>query len=319
MHLVILAGLEEEAGRSFCRLLRAFAPEEEVGLIADEASVDAIARAARIAGEIVAVLWRRNEVKAPLHTTEPDAQMRQFVTSLRQDLGLADTVPFIMPVRGGNCSERSSTEAALERLAATTPYVGLVQSGDLLSADGEGFNFPEEAQEILGERCFRMWKSMSAVSPERLAAQAAKYRDAPRVRTSILLDPGEFLVTSTFGRRRHPVTGEAETFHAGIDGALWNGRMLLETGICAWRDGIVAEAADTDGPAGTCVALDHGEGLVSRYFHLERGSLGVSPEDRVRAGTLLGWMGKTGRATGEHLHFQVECDGEPIDPLPLLR
>jgi murein DD-endopeptidase MepM/ murein hydrolase activator NlpD len=118
--------------------------------------------------------------------------------------------------------------------------------------------------------------------------------------------------------RPHPVTGDHETFHAGIDGALWNGRMLLETGICAWRDGVVIEAADTDGPAGTCVAIDHGDGLVSRYFHLERGSLRVATGDTVREGAVLGWMGKTGRSTGEHLHFQLERDGEPIDPLPLL-
>ncbi len=72
------------------------------------------------------------------------------------------------------------------------------------------------------------------------------------------------------------------------------------------------------GPAGTAVAVDHGGGWVSRYFHLETGSLRVGPGDRVEAGTLLGWMGKTGRATGEHLHFQLERDGVPVDPLPLL-
>jgi murein DD-endopeptidase MepM/ murein hydrolase activator NlpD len=94
--------------------------------------------------------------------------------------------------------------------------------------------------------------------------------------------------------------------------------MLLETGICAWRDGVVIESADTDGPAGTCVAIDHGDGLVSRYFHLERGSLRVAAGDAVREGTVLGWMGKTGRATGEHLHFQIEKVGEPIDPMSLL-
>ena len=149
-------------------------------------------------------------------------------------------------------------------------------------------------------------------------AQAAKYRDAMRVRTRVLLDPGEFLVTSPFGLRTHPVTGEEGRFHAGVDGALWNGCMLLETGICAWRGGTVVEAADTDGPAGTCVAIDHVGGLRTRYFHLEAGSLRVAPGDRVREGSLLGWMGRTGRATGEHLHFQMERDGVPVDPLPLL-
>ena len=94
--------------------------------------------------------------------------------------------------------------------------------------------------------------------------------------------------------------------------------MLLETGICAWKGGVVAEAADGAGPAGTAVAVDHGGGWTSRYFHLEAGSLHVGPGDRVEEGTLLGWMGRTGRATGEHLHFQLERDGVPVDPLPLL-
>ena len=159
---------------------------------------------------------------------------------------------------------------------------------------------------------------VSIPSPEKRAAQAAKYRDAPRVRTHVLLDPGEFLVTSPFGWRVHPVTGERRSFHAGVDGALWTGGMLLETGICAWRAGVVAEAADSDGPAGTNVAIDHGNGVVSRYFHLEKGSLSVAPGDSVRAGDFLGWMGATGRATGEHLHFQLEIGGTPVDPLPYL-
>ena len=315
MRLVLLAGLEEEAGRAFCRLLRAFMPDEEVSLMAAEVNADVISRAARSNGAIVAVLWGLNEVAEALHATDFEAQMRILIDRVRQDLGLAETVPFILAVRGFGGPDLSAVEVALERLAATTPYIGLVQAADLLEG---GDRLSAEAQELLGERCFRMWKSMSAVSPERLAAQAVKYRDAPRVHTSVLLDPGELLVTSPFGLRPHPVTGEPETFHAGIDGALWNGRMLLETGICAWRDGIVVEAADTDGPAGTCVVLDHGDGFVSRYFHLEHGSLAVASGDHVRAGILLGWMGKTGRATGEHLHFQLEKDGEPIDPLPLL-
>ena len=141
---------------------------------------------------------------------------------------------------------------------------------------------------------------------------------APRFRTHILREEGEFLVTSPFGPRVHPVTGEVDAPHLGIDGALWDGRSLVETDICAWADGTVLEAADSDGPAGTHVAIDHGDGLVTRYFHLERGSLCVAAGSQVRRGQPLGHMGRTGRATGEHLHFQMERDDVPIDPLPVL-
>ena len=335
-------------GRTFGRLLRDFAPDEEVGLIPaavggtpiaawlpggvdpydtachpyDEAI--ARARAAQKDGEIVAVLWHQGESDASRQTPDYETLLRRVIDNFRRDLGLAETVPFVMGTLASFYGEKhpkitagaDAIEDAFENIVATTPYVGLVSAFDLPDR-GDKLHFSAEAQHILGERYFRMWKSMVSVSPAKLAVQAEKYRDAPRFRTPILLDPGEFLVTSEFGDRTHPVTGET-AFHAGIDGALWNGRMLLETGICAWRDGVVIQAADTDGPAGTCVAIDHGDGLVSRYFHLERSSLRVAAGDSVRTGTVLGWMGKTGRATGEHLHFQIERDGEPIDPLPLL-
>ncbi len=337
-------------GRTFGRLLRAFAPDEEVGLVpvavggtpvsawlpggvdphdpANHPYDDAIvqARAAQKDGEIVAILWHQGENDASRRTSGYFERMRQVVANFRRDLGLAETVPFIAGTLASFYGDEhpditagaTAIDAALKELAATTPYVGLVDAHDLEDR-GDQLHFCAEAQHILGERYFRMWKSMSSVTPAKLAMQAEKYRDAPRIRTHVLLDPGELLITSAFGRRAHPVTGEAESFHAGVDGALWNGRMLLETGICAWRDGVVSEATDTDGPAGTCVVLDHGDGLVSRYFHLERGSLRVVRGDHVRAGALLGWMGRTGRATGEHLHFQIERDGDPVDPLPLLR
>lgn len=287
---------------------------------------EAIARArnARKDGEIVAILWHQCETGTSCVDPGHEQLLRQIIANFRHDLDLAETVPFIMgtPSSSRACSGHEVTDgacgiaAAMERVVASTPYAGLVNASVLANPDG-GPDFAAE-QDAIGDRYLRMWKSMTSVSPEKLSAQAEKYGDAPRFRTGILLDPGKFLVTSTFGQRVHPVTGEAGTFHAGIDGALWNGRMLLETGICAWRDGVVAEAADTDSPAGTYVAIGHGEGLVSRYFHLERGSLRVATGDHIREGEFLGWMGKTGRATGEHLHFQLERDGTPIDPLPHL-
>ncbi len=349
MRLALLAGQSNLADRTFGRLLRTFAPDDEVGLVPaavggtsvaawlpggmdprDTASHpydDAVARA-RVAqkdGEIVAILWHQGEEDAVHRTPDYAGLMQQVVANFRRDLGLAETVPFIAGTLASFHAEKNpdaaagaqAIDAALEHVAATTPYFGLVNAHDLPDP-GDGLHFSAEARHILGERFFRMWKSMASVSPTKLAAQAAKYGNAPRVRTPVLLDPGEFLATSVFGRRTHPVTGETSSFHAGMDGALWNGRMLLETGICAWRDGVVAEAADTDGPAGTCVTIDHGDGFVSRYFHLEKGSLRVAPGNRIRMGALLGWMGRTGCATGEHLHFQLEHDGEPVDPLPFL-
>ncbi|MBR0056279.1 MAG: M23 family metallopeptidase [Kiritimatiellae bacterium] len=141
---------------------------------------------------------------------------------------------------------------------------------------------------------------------------------APRFKTRVLEGGGTFLVTSPYGWRIHPITGERR-FHAGIDGALLRGDALVECDICAWDDGVVAEAHGADdNAAGVFVAIDHGGGLVTKYFHLEEGTLRVATGDRVARGQPLGYMGKTGRATGEHLHFQAERDGVPIDPVPIL-
>lgn len=281
-------------------------------------------------GEVCAVIWNGGSREGePTDARSRELELRSAISNLRHDLGLAETVPFVtwtppraageqrLGLAGETRPDDRAAQCVMERVAAAVPYVGLVSARGIPDC-GDERRLDAASQRELGERLFRMWRSMSAVSPEKRAAQAAKYRDAPRIRTRVLLDPGVFLVTSPFGRRRHPVTGEAGAMHNGVDGALWNGQLLLETGICAWRKGVVSEAADGTGPAGTFAVIDHGGGWTSRYFHLEAGSLRVRAGDRIAAGALLGWMGKTGRATGEHLHFQLERDGVPTDPTPLL-
>lgn len=144
-------------------------------------------------------------------------------------------------------------------------------------------------------------------------------RKGERFRSHVLLGQGEFLVTSQYGERIHPITGE-KSFHNGVDGALWADGSLVETGICASDDGVVIEAHELDdNPAGVYVAIDHGNGLVTKYFHLEPETLRVKKGDKVARAQLIGWMGTTGMSTGEHLHFQAEIDGKPVDPIPYLR
>lgn len=66
---------------------------------------------------------------------------------------------------------------------------------------------------------------------------------------------------------------------------------------------------------GNCVFLDHGYGLVSGYFHLSE--LDVKEGDVVKPGQLLGRVGRTGRATGPHLHWSVKAGGARVDPFSL--
>ena len=139
----------------------------------------------------------------------------------------------------------------------------------------------------------------------------------------ILTDGDTLHVTSPFGYRADPITGQGNGPHKGIDVTLWRGYSSL-SGIGAAWDGVVVDVRDgVDGfdkirSAGNRVTIDHGDGFVTKYYHMQNGSITVQIGDTVAAGQVIGYMGSTGYSTGAHLHFQLELDGEPIDPLPFL-
>ncbi|MEO1234844.1 MAG: M23 family metallopeptidase, partial [Myxococcota bacterium] len=112
-------------------------------------------------------------------------------------------------------------------------------------------------------------------------------------------------VSSGFGPRVHPVLGEP-MMHYGTDLAVDEG-----TAIRAMADGYVVYSK-RDAVNGKFVKLDHGYGLTSAYVH--NSELLVGEGERVKKGQLIARSGATGRATGPHLHFQVEIDNRPIDP-----
>lgn len=139
----------------------------------------------------------------------------------------------------------------------------------------------------------------------------------------VLTGGEEYKVTSPFGWRADPVTGLGNGQHKGIDLTLWKGWSALSAIGSAW-DGVVTDVRDgVDGfdtvlSAGNRVTIDHGDGVVTKYYHLKNKSICVSVGDRVTAGQQIGYMGSTGYSTGAHLHFQLEIFGEPVDPLPYL-
>ena len=139
----------------------------------------------------------------------------------------------------------------------------------------------------------------------------------------VLTEGTTYRVTSPFGYRTDPVTGEGGQGHKGIDLTLWRGYSALSAIGAAWdgtvtdvRDGV--EGFDTVRSAGNRVTIDHGDGVVTKYYHLANGSIPVQVGDSVTAGQVIGQMGSTGYSTGAHLHFQLEIYGEPVDPQPFL-
>lgn len=74
--------------------------------------------------------------------------------------------------------------------------------------------------------------------------------------------------------------------------------------------------ADNHFFAGNSIFIDHGDGLISMYFHLDR--ILVKPGQRVKKGDIIGKVGATGRASGPHLHFGVNYRGARVNPTSLL-
>lgn len=117
-------------------------------------------------------------------------------------------------------------------------------------------------------------------------------------------------LTSRFGLRRNPL-GRGRQFHEGIDIANSKG-----TDIVASAKGIVVFSGYKSG-YGRTIIIDHENGYKTLYAH--NSSLLVSFGDRVEKGQVIAKMGSTGRSTGSHLHFEVHKDGNPINPLSILK
>jgi murein DD-endopeptidase MepM/ murein hydrolase activator NlpD len=113
-----------------------------------------------------------------------------------------------------------------------------------------------------------------------------------------------------FGARRI-INGQVRAPHAGLDYSADSG-----TPVVAANTGRVALVAEYFFP-GRLVVLDHGLGLYTLYFHLERAD--VADGDRVERGQIIGRVGASGRATGPHLHFAAHLRQARIDPALLLQ
>lgn len=155
-----------------------------------------------------------------------------------------------------------------------------------------------------------------SVGRARIARDIARARAVSRAAhcTAQLWEGGFLLprtsrVTSAFGTGRE-YNGKVTSRHLGTD---FNGR--VGDPIVATNRGRVALVARFY-LAGNVIYLDHGNGLISAYFHLSR-SL-VKTGDVVEKGQLIGRVGRTGRVTGPHLHWVMRYGGVTLDPMSVL-
>ena len=127
---------------------------------------------------------------------------------------------------------------------------------------------------------------------------------------TFVLPLASFRLTSPFGERTHPVTGEERKFHNGLDLAAPTGTPVLAVGAGTVTTGSVSPIN------GNWIKIDHGDGYSSAYLHLSATSVAVG--QKVGIGQVIGKVGATGRATGPHLHFILYKGGVPVDPAPFI-
>ena len=116
-------------------------------------------------------------------------------------------------------------------------------------------------------------------------------------------------LTSKFGTRRHPVLGTVRQ-HKGVDYGAGTGTPIMAAGdarvqFVGWKGGY-----------GRAVILDHGRGYTTLYGHMSRFGK-IKQGQRVPQGTVIGYVGMTGLATGPHLHYEFRVNGAHRNPLSI--
>lgn len=117
-------------------------------------------------------------------------------------------------------------------------------------------------------------------------------------------------ITSIFGRRTHPITGNLQN-HSGVDLGVPTGTYVFSPAngrvVSVW----------TDNTCGRGIKVSHGRGYETVYCHLDE-QLVVNGQ-QVMAGELIAYSGNSGRSTGPHLHYAIKKDGVYINPYELMR
>lgn len=113
--------------------------------------------------------------------------------------------------------------------------------------------------------------------------------------------------SSPYGLRTNPITGSAGEFHWGRDFAAACG-----THVHSADAGVVRAVGWHQGGGGNRVEVDHGNGLITTYNHLE--GIAVRKGQSVQSGDLIAKVGTTGASTGCHLHFETILNGSHTDP-----
>ena len=165
----------------------------------------------------------------------------------------------------------------------------------------QGGPFIDLASESAAATLFYQHANRTAMAVDELAALHKALQSVPL--SSPLIVARRF--TSGFGIRRDPINGKYSR-HNGIDfAAPW------ASPVTATADGVVHFAGTRTG-FGRVVEINHGNGFITRYAHLNR--INVKTGQQVSLHDKVGELGSSGRSTGPHVHYEVLYKGKPLNP-----
>ncbi|OME67372.1 hypothetical protein BSK65_20470 [Paenibacillus odorifer] len=247
------------------------------------------------------------------------AQAKQLYTSLEQQRSLLKEKE----------AEKQELIAFYDKQIQESDDLSEEQNEKLVKLASERSALETQKDKIKAEEAARRAAAAKAEAARRAAAAAKKAAAAASKGSSsssssssdtgysggdgpFLLPVGSARISSPYGPRTHPITGEKGKVHTGVDFAVPQG-----TNIHAADSGTVILAEWWSG-YGYCVIIDHGGGVWTLYGHIRKGGLRVSAGDKVNRGDVVAESGSTGNSTGPHLHFEVRIDGKIVNPMPYL-
>ena len=209
---------------------------------------------------------------------------------------------------GGNIA---SIQAIIDDLAARTPLDALRvrATTERLPAAMAAALRPNVAGPVPGQTFGNLRRLLDSLTDKLEAVRhGVAFREALAEATPTLW-PVDGWVSASYGYRRDPFTGVRD-HHPAIDISTRPGEPVYATAT-----GLVS-SAKRNGAYGNLVEISHGFGLNTRYGHLS--TFAVRSGDTVQRGDLIGHAGATGRATGNHVHYEVWVNGRTINPLRLI-
>lgn len=224
-----------------------------------------------------------------------------------QVLTVKETVPFLSVYTVDKVTYNQAIASPVEYVEDSSMYVGktkVVTQGSegakSVTADVTYVNGQESKREVLSE-------TVVTEATATVIAKGTKEKPKTVATGSFIYPVSGFTMSSRYGYRS--IFG-SYSFHSGLDLACPYGTSIKAS------DGGTVIFAGYSGNYGYLVKIDHGNGFVSYYGHCS--SLLVSAGDKVYQGQVIAKVGSTGRATGNHCHFELRLNGSTVNPLKYL-